>query len=100
VSGTPAPSHAAEHAGTPSLRAAVRALVRRPWLWPDALALALRMAPRGWWRAWPPRPVPDEAWWRFRMETAYGGAGDREPNGDDVVAFVDWCRNMGRWRKQ
>jgi hypothetical protein len=81
-------------------KALVVALARRPWLWPDALVQAARLARPGWWRRWPPVPVPDEAWWRFRMQTAYGGTGDAVPEADDVVAFIDWCRNMGRWQKQ
>ena len=84
----------------PAAGAVVSGLARRPWLWPDALVQAVRLAPRGWWRRWPPLPVPDEAWWRFRMETAYGGRGDRVPEPDDVASFVDWSRNMGRWRKR
>jgi hypothetical protein len=86
------------HAGR--TRALMMALARRPWLWPDAVVQWVRLARPGWWRHWPPIPVPDEAWWRFRMQTAYGGSGDGLPEPDDVVAFVDWCRNMGRWQKQ
>jgi hypothetical protein len=84
----------------PALGAVLSGLARRPWLWPDAVAQALRLARRGWWHRWPPLPLPDSAWWRFRMETAYGGRGDQTPDPDDVATFVDWSRNMGRWRKR
>ncbi|HUI03027.1 MAG TPA: hypothetical protein VLZ77_05770 [Acidimicrobiales bacterium] len=84
----------------PVARVLVRALARRPWLWPDAAMEAVRLAPPGWWRRWPPLPLPDEALWRFRMETAYGGRGDQVPDGHDVVRFIGWCRDMGRWRSR
>jgi hypothetical protein len=84
----------------PTLVAVVGALVRRPWLWPAALAEALRLARPGWWRRWPLLPVPDEALWRFRMETAYGGSGEAVPDSADVVSFISWCSTMGRWRRK
>ena len=31
------------------------------------------MARRGWWRRRPLLPLPGEAYWHFRVETAYGG---------------------------
>ena len=80
--------------------AVVRALAGRPWLWPAAAAEALRLARPGWWRQWPPLPVPDAALWRFRMETAYGGAGDAVPAASDVVSFVGWCGAMRQWRRR
>jgi hypothetical protein len=80
--------------------AVVRALVRRPWLWPAAVVEVLRLARPGWWRHWPPVPTPDPALWRFRMETAYGGDGDATPRDEDVASFVAWCSAMGRWRRR
>jgi hypothetical protein len=84
----------------PTVKAVVGALVGRPWLWPAAVAEMARMARPGWWRRWPPLPVPDEKLWRFRMETAYGGSGEAVPEGADVVSFVSWCSTMGRWRRR
>jgi hypothetical protein len=80
-------------------RVALRAVAVRPWLWPAAAAEVLRLAAPGWWRRWPPLPLPDDGLWRFRMETAYGGAGDSTPDAEDVVTFVRWCGRMGRWRR-
>ena len=77
----------------------LRALGGRPWLWPAALTGALRLARPGWWRRWPPVPLPDPGLWRFRMQTAYGGAGDDIPDEDDIVSFVEWSRAMRHWRK-
>jgi hypothetical protein len=70
----------------------LRALIVRPWLWPPAVVAAVRLARRGWWRRWPPVPLPDPDYWRFRMVTAYGGEGDRPPTVEDVVAYLEWCR--------
>ncbi len=78
----------------------VGALALRPWLWPAALAEAGRLARPGWWRRRPFLPVPDEALWRFRMETAYGGSGEAVPERADVVSFISWCSTMGRWRRR
>lgn len=82
----------------PDLRTAVKAVVPHPELWPVAVVVAARLAPKGWWRRWPPSPWPDEDYWRFRMQTAYGGEGDGTPTPDDVVDFLQWCRV--RWRRR
>ncbi|HVC15653.1 MAG TPA: hypothetical protein VND62_12430 [Acidimicrobiales bacterium] len=77
--------------------ASLRAVAARPRLWPAALVVGLRLAPRGWWRRWPPLPWPDADYWRFRMQTAYGGEGNDAPDPDDVVEFLVWWRS--RWRR-
>jgi hypothetical protein len=60
--------------------------------WAGATALA-RLARRGWWRRPPFLPVPGEAYWAFRLVTAFGGTGEEAVlRGDDVVAFLQWCR--------
>ncbi len=52
-----------------------------------------RMARRGWWHRPPFAPLPGEAYWRFRLVTAYGGDGDSgELTPADVVAFLRWCQ--------
>lgn len=83
-----------------AITAVVAALARRPWLWPAATAELARLARPGWWHRWPLLPLPDEALWRFRMETAYGGSGDGAPVSEDVVSFIAWCSTMGRWRRR
>lgn len=75
-------------------RAAVEVL-RRPALWGVAIAQLVRLAPRGWWRRWPPLPSPDPSYLRFRLQTQYGDAA-REPEPADVVAYLQWCRRYGR----
>lgn len=78
----------------------LRAVVPRPGLWGSALAEAWRLRRSGWWRAWPPLPLPDPDLWRFRMVTAYGGDGDAVPQLRDVVSFLRWCGDMRSWRRQ
>jgi hypothetical protein len=50
-----------------------------------------------WWRRWPFLPVPDAKYVRYRMETAYGSA--RPPEPDDVITYLEWCRESERARK-
>lgn len=68
----------------------------RPDLWAVAAVTAARLAPSGWWRRWPPLPLPDASYWRFRMMTAYGGSGDAVPRARDVVDYLEWCRERHR----
>jgi hypothetical protein len=71
----------------------LRAVARRPGLWPVALRQAWRLAPDGWWRRAPRLPVPPAEYVRFRLVTQYGDAGHAmEP--DDVVAYLAWCREL------
>ncbi len=99
MSATPAPAGHHGPTSRATISAVAAALVRRPWLWPAATVEGLRLARPGWWRRWPPLPVPDEALWRFRMETAYGGSGEAVPESADVASFIGWCSTMGRWRR-
>lgn len=76
-------------------RVALTVLGRRD-LWAVAAVTAARLAPSGWWRRWPPLPLPDASYWRFRMMTAYGGSGDAVPRARDVVDYLEWCRERHR----
>jgi len=67
----------------------------RPSLWVTALAQVLRLARPGWWHRWPPLPLPDGEYLRFRMVTAYGDP-DRRPDPADVVTYLHWCRAWPR----
>lgn len=75
---------------------ALPAVLAHPTLWPTALRQARRLAPARWWRRPPFLPVPDAAYLRFRLETAYGGTGERGPDGADVVTYLRWCRDLPR----
>ena len=70
------------------------AVAARPGLWGTAAVQVIRLAPRGWWRRWPPIPTPDPDYLRFRLVTAYGDPA-RAPAPEDVVTYLEWCR---RWR--
>jgi len=69
-------------------------VVLRPRLWVTAVHQAIRLARPQWWRRWPPLPVPDAAYLRFRFETQYGSSGRAEPR--DVVRYLEWCHEMER----
>lgn len=70
-----------------------RAVVPRPALWWASAGALRRMARRGWWHRAPFVPLPGEAYWHFRLVTAYGGDGDTaELTPADVVAFLRWCQ--------
>jgi hypothetical protein len=73
----------------------VGAVLVRPSLWVTAVRQLFALAPRGWWRHWPPLPRPDPGYLRFRLVTAYGTT-ERAADPDDVVAWLRWCRS---WRR-
>jgi hypothetical protein len=77
----------------PAARSTLRAVLPHPLLWPIAVATVFRLARPGWWRTWPPVPLPDSRYWHFRLVTAYGGSGDGAPTPEDVVAYLRWCRS-------
>jgi hypothetical protein len=68
------------------------ALLVRPDLWATGLRQIAVLARPGWWRRPPFLPLPDAAYLRFRLETAYGGTGERPLEPDDLVAYLRWCR--------
>ena len=70
---------------------AALAVAVRPALWGVAVRQVLRLATPGWWRQWPPLPVPDPDYLRFRFQTAFGAG---EPAPADVVAYLKWCRRF------
>jgi len=71
------------------------AVLARPALWLTGLSQVMRLARPGWWHRWPPMPVPDTDYLRFRLQTQYGDP-DREPEPGDVLAYLDWCRDYPR----
>jgi hypothetical protein len=70
----------------------VLAVLPHPSLWSTGLRQARRLARPGWWRRPPFVPLPAPDYLRFRMETAYGGAGDQAPTPEDLVTYLRWCR--------
>lgn len=80
----------------PGLARVALAVAGRPALWTEAVVTGARLAPSDWWRHWPPVPLPDAAYWHFRMITAYGGSGDAIPKARDVIDYLEWCRERRR----
>ncbi|HEU5169569.1 MAG TPA: hypothetical protein VFU46_03475 [Gemmatimonadales bacterium] len=80
----------------PSLaaRLAARAALR-PRLALDLLRMAWAFRRREWWRRPPFLPVPDRAYLRWRMYTAYADE-DAVPPVDDVIRFARWRRETMR----
>jgi hypothetical protein len=77
--------------GTPFWFQCGSAVLRRPHLWSTATRQALRSVRPQWWTRPPFVPVPDRAYVRFRLETAYGT--DAPPQAADVVRYLEWCRS-------
>ncbi|MHB8263803.1 MAG: hypothetical protein ACYDGY_08660 [Acidimicrobiales bacterium] len=78
---------------------AVAALAIRPWLWPIAFRQALRLSPGRWWLRVPPVLGPDPDYIRMRSIIAYGGDGTDMPPGDDLVAYLEWCRRFSHYSR-
>jgi hypothetical protein len=75
---------------------ALGAVLSHPSLWWTGVRQARRLARPGWWRHPPFLPLPTREYLRFRMETAYGGAGDQPLQADDLVTYLRWCRAFPR----
>jgi hypothetical protein len=71
-------------------------VARRPDLWSTAVREALVLAAPGWWRRWPPRPLPDRDYLEWRLQTAYGPDRPAAMPSEDLVAYLEWCRQMRR----
>ena len=70
-------------------RALVARSVREPTLALDLLRVMWRFRRRGWYRRVPFLPLPDRAYMRWRMYTAYGDA-DFVPPAEDVARYARW----------
>lgn len=70
----------------------IRVVLGHPSLWPTAIRQMFFLAPSGWWRRAPFLPLPDAAYLRFRMVTAYGGDGTAVAQPDDLLTYLRWCR--------
>ena len=70
---------------------AIWAILRRPWLWGEAVRTVGAMAPQGWWRRPPFLPVPERTYMEWRRATAYGTS-DEPAAADDIVHYLQWRR--------
>lgn len=77
--------------------ASLRALARRPRLWPTAFRLARAAAPRRWWRRAPFLPLPDRDYLGFRQLTHTGDA-TAAASAEEFLAYLEWCAQMRRHR--
>ena len=77
-----------------TLTLATHALAR-PRLALDLLAAAWAFRRRGWWTRPPVLPLPDRAYLRWRMYTAYGDE-TAVPPARDIERFARWRRELLR----
>ena len=76
--------------GSLTLRLVGRAAIN-PRLAVDLLRTAWAFRRRAWWRKPPFLPLPDRAYLRWRMYTAYGDE-EAVPPVRDVIGFARWRR--------
>ena len=76
------------------LALAARAAVR-PRVAADLVAAAWAFRRRRWWARAPFLPLPDPAYLRWRMHTAYADEG-AVPPAEDVIRFARWRRRILR----
>ncbi|MGP0031747.1 MAG: hypothetical protein ACLPVF_14720 [Acidimicrobiales bacterium] len=75
------------------VRVFLAAVLPRPWLWWSGLSAVARLSRRGWWHHPPFLPLPGEAYWHFRLVTAFGRSGaSTDLTKRDVVGYLQWCR--------
>jgi hypothetical protein len=80
-----------------NIRALARHLLRHP---ADARGLLIalwRIRATDWWRRAPFLPLPDRAYWRFRLATATGSP-TGSPDVREMVEFAKWSalQRVGR----
>jgi hypothetical protein len=71
----------------------LRAIIRRPTLWPEAMRVLVAFTPSSWWRQAPFLPVPRRAYLRWRVQMAYGSA-EAAPVAADLISFLEWRRDQ------
>ncbi len=92
--GAPAPAAPSYRGSWVALVATLagRALLS-PRLALDLLGAGWAFRRRDWWKQAPFLPVPDRAYLRWRMYTAYADE-DAVPPAEDVVRFARWRRRL------
>jgi hypothetical protein len=74
----------------------VLTVLAHPSVWGAGARQVRVLAAPGWWRRAPFLPLPAPEYLRFRMETAYGGAGEQSPDPEDLITYLRWCRDFPR----
>ncbi len=72
-----------------------RYLLRHPAHTPTLVRAGWRMRRSGWWHERPFLPLPEPAYWHFRMVTANGSTG-RGHGPRDVVDAAQWTLRQPR----
>jgi hypothetical protein len=67
-----------------------RRAITSPSLAADLLRVAWRFRSRGWYSRFPFLPIPDRAYVRWRMYTAYGDY-DAIPPAEEVERYARWA---------
>jgi hypothetical protein len=75
------------------IRQLARHLLFHPTQAPIVVRAAWRLRATQWWRHAPFLPLPDRAYWHFRLITANGST-NRSLSVDDVVSFAKWSRRQ------
>jgi hypothetical protein len=78
-------------------RALMRHLLQHPAEVRPLLSAFWRMRAAHWWRRAPFLPLPDRAYWRFRLATATGSP-TGSPSAREMVEFAKWSalQRVGR----
>jgi hypothetical protein len=71
-----------------------RRSITRPRLGVDLIRVAWRFRSRDWYTRFPFLPLPDRAYVRWRMYTAYGDY-DAVPPAGDVERYARWAAEEG-----
>jgi hypothetical protein len=72
-------------------RMLTRALLR-PRLLVLMVRVGWRFRRRGWYRRWPPLPLPPAEYLTWRMHTAFGDDG-RVPTTEEVETYLRWAQH-------
>jgi hypothetical protein len=75
------------------LKQLTRHLLLHPREVPVVAGATWRLRAAKWWRRAPFLPLPDRAYWNFRVVTANGST-KRSLSVDDVVSFAKWSRRQ------
>jgi hypothetical protein len=80
-----------------NVRALARHLAQHPAHTRLLLIALWRMRATNWWRRAPYLPLPDRAYWRFRLATAMGSP-TTSPDVREMVEFAKWSalQRVGR----
>ena len=79
-------------------RRTLRLLLGRPDLWLTAVRTGWLLSAPGWWHRWPPLPRPPRQYEEFRRQTMFGSFLEATLGGEDLIAYLEWCRAMRRLR--